>query len=148
MPVSNPKVKDKTVTKDIHVKCRWDESKKEEYKLNFDMSKINASYLNLSKANVNEITQEKIDNLSDDIKNILTEPAKITGMYKQFNANMINRKPNANKPWFNASCKNSKNNYLRLKRSLPKQPNHTEKTVMELLAKQHKKNCTQRETQT
>ena len=69
---------------DIHVKCKWDESKKDEYKLNFDMSKINTSYLNLSEINATEITQEKIDNLSEDIKNILTEPAKITGMYKQF----------------------------------------------------------------
>ena len=139
MTPNNQMTKDKIISEDIHVKCKWDESKKDEYKLNFDMSKINTSYLNLSEINATEITQEKIDNLSEDIKNILTEPAKITGMYKQFSVNAKNKKPNTNKPWFNDSCKNSKNNYLRYKKSLPKKHNQIDKSALKSLAKQHKK---------
>ena len=57
-----------------------------------------------------------IDNISHDIANILIEPAKAAGMYKQVPSSSKPRKPTNKMTWFNNSCNNSKNSYKMFKR--------------------------------
>merc|ERR1711888_572268 len=70
-----------------YIKCKWDNSKKEEYMQNFDMSKINNISNNLTAISVTEVTLPIIDGFAQDLKNLFTEPAKSTGIYKQVSVN-------------------------------------------------------------
>ena len=121
------------------IKCEWDDDKTVEYQMNFDENKINHTFLNLSSANTNEMTQVHMDSISSDLKEILIEPAKITGMYKQIRPTTINKKNKCNKPWFNGDCKASKKNYQNFKKTIGKQPNEADKLSLKNLANNHKK---------
>ena len=105
MHANNPIITNNINTKETYVKCKWEECKKEEYEVNFDMNKIKDIIQTLSNINTNEITQDKMDNINSDLNNIFMEPAKTTGMYKKLNTSIKNRKSKANKPWFNEHCK-------------------------------------------
>ena len=60
-------------------------------------------------------------------------------MYKQVRYNTKKRRRILNKPWFNTSCKNSKNQYNRFKNSLPCKPSELHKAKLKDLTKKHKK---------
>ena len=122
-----------------YIKCQWDDSKKDDYQKNFDMNKIQNLSLKLSAVNTNDTTLSVIDNLTLDLQNIFTEPAEVTGMYKEVHSSSKPRNVNKNKPWFSALCKNSKDNYKRFKRALPEQHSDTDKSELKHLAKKHKK---------
>ena len=119
--------------------CKWDESKKDEYKINFAMEDIDDILTKVSSFNLTEATQSNVDDIANQLKNILLEPAKTVGICKQVNINSNkDKRVNFSKPWFDIECKNSKNNYLRFKRSLPKQPSNYAKTSLRQLANKHK----------
>ena len=108
-----------------YIKCKWDNNKKGEYTQNFDMSKINIISNNLSTLNVDEVTLPMIDSIALGLKEVLIDPAKTTGMYKQVPLNTKKRKPNSNRPFFNTACITSKNNYKAFKNSLKDKPKGT-----------------------
>ena len=91
MHVNNPILIDNT-NNETFVKCKWDESKKDEYEVSFNTSKIKDIIQTLSNINTNEITQDKMDNINSDLNNIFMEPAKNTGMYKNLKTTLKNRK--------------------------------------------------------
>ena len=64
---------------------------------NFDMSKINNISNNLSAINMSEVTLPIIDGFAQDLKDLFTEPAKSTGMYKQVSLNTQKKKKNKHK---------------------------------------------------
>ncbi|CAL4234720.1 unnamed protein product, partial [Meganyctiphanes norvegica] len=65
--------------------------------------------------------------------------AKSTGMFKHVIPNTKIRKSKYNKPWFNTLCKNSKDNYKKLKKSLPDHQTDDNKAVLNKFAKKHNK---------
>ena len=99
------------------------------------MSKIHDIFQKLSNVNLDGTTQDLVDDITKDIKEILIEPARNTGMFKLINPKGKFRSAKENKPWFNEICKNSKKNYLDFKKSLPKQPNETDKTNLKTQAR-------------
>ena len=126
-------------TDECIIKCKWDDSKKVEYQMSFDESKIDIIYQTLSSANNMDVSQDTIDNITNDLKEIFMEPAKTTGMYKEHRPPKVHKKRRLNKPWFNNECKLSKNNYKHLKKSLHKPPSTAEKDTQRNMAKTHKK---------
>ena len=60
-------------------------------------------------------------------------------MCKSFNSSSKSKKPKGNNPWFNNACKNSKSNYWKYKKSLPKNTNLTGNATLKNLGNQHKK---------
>ena len=102
---------DETNTNTHYTRCKWDSNKKGEYTQNFDMSKINNISNNLSTLNVGEVTLPMIDSLTQGLNELFIDPAKTTGMFKQVPLNTKKRKPNTNRPFVNAACITSKNNY-------------------------------------
>ena len=130
------------------VKCKWDKSKKLDFLNNFDKNKINNISNNLSAILLNDITQTTVENISNDLSDILIEPAKKTKMYKQVRYNTNKRRRSLNKPWFNTSCKNSKNQYNKFKNSLPSKPSELDKSKLKDLAKITQKIIKKGETQT
>ena len=138
---TNP-VKEKTIpntTKNKQGKSKWDNSKKDDYQNSFDLNKIGNMLLNLSTVNASEVTLVTIDKIALELNDIFIDPAKTTGMHKQVPVTNKPRKPKVNKPWFNTQCKNSKENYKKFKKSLPNQPNDTNKADLRSLARQHNK---------
>ena len=129
--------KDFNITEPIK-KSEWDKSKSDEYQKHFDMDKIQNMSYNLSLVNLGEITEETVNVFSGDLKNLFTDPAKATGMFKQLPISNKVKKTNSNKPWFNKLCIESKNNYKLFKKSLPKQ-NNDENAELIKLANKHKK---------
>ena len=95
--------------------------------------------LNLSTVNASEVTLVTIDKIALELNDIFIDPAKTTGMHKQVPVTNKPRKSKVNKPWFNTQCKNSKENYKKFKKSLPNQPNDTNKADLRSLARQHNK---------
>ena len=130
-------------TKTCYVKCKWDNSKKEEYQKNFDKSKIHNIWTNLLTINANNVTQTTMENISQDLKDIFIDPAKTTGMYKEIsknttNNNAPNNTPRTNNPWFNSICENSKESYKNAKKSMPTKLSEDNKAALKTLAKEHK----------
>ena len=136
---NNSSTTNENITHESSAKCKWDDEKKLEFQMSFDETKINELFLNLSSANATVISQEEMDNIAKNLKDIFIEPAKATEMYKQHSKPKRNMKKNDNKPWFNNACKSSKSNYKRFKKSIGMQPNTTEKDMLLSMAKQHKK---------
>ena len=89
------------------------------------MSKINNISNNLSMLNVGDVTLSMIDSITQGLKELLIDPAKTTGMFKQVPLNTKKRKPNTNRPFFNAACITSKNNYKTFKNTLKRKPRGT-----------------------
>ena len=118
--------------------CKWDNEKKTEYQLNTDTNKINEIINKLSSLNRNASSKEEIDDISKHLQNIVIDAAKITGMCKQ-RSNKIAKKNKTNKPWFDATCKKSKQNYLKAKKSLPHEPSQNCSPRLKVLAKEHKR---------
>ena len=122
-----------------YTRCKWDNSKKGEYTQNFDMGKIKNISNNLSTLNVGEVTLPMIDNLTQGLKDLFIDPAKTTGMFKQVPLNTKKRKPNTNRPFFNAACITSKNNYKAFKKTLKrKQRDTNQNEKLKSLANKHK----------
>ena len=91
-----------------------------------------------SAINVTEITIPIIDGFAQDLKDLFTEPAKSTGMYKQVTLNtQKKKKTNTNRPWFNDACNTSKNNYKSFKKSLKGKSKDSSKDELKLLAKKN-----------
>ena len=137
--VNSPSTTDGSNINEYSAKCKWDEEKKAEFQMCFDETKINDIFLNLSSANATVISQDAMDNIAKDLKDIFMEPAKATGMYKQHSLPKKIKKRKINKPWFNNTCKLSKSNYKKFKKTLSKQPSNTEKDSLKAMAKTHKK---------
>ena len=131
--------KTENISNKKQAKCKWDNSKKEAYQNNFDMNKIYDMSINLSTFNKSEATQATVDKITQNLKNIATDPAKSTGMFKHVIPNTKIRKSKYNKPWFNTLCKNSKDNYKKLKKSLPDHQTDDNKAVLNKFAKKHNK---------
>ena len=128
-----------TPAKECITKCKWDDSKKEEFQMCFNDSKINDIFDIVSTVNATNATQESMDNIAKNLKEIFMEPAKATRMYTQYNASTNNRRRRDNKPWFNNDCEASKKDYKEFKKSLSKNQNDTEKADLKLMANKHKK---------
>ena len=137
--ISNSNVTTVNHTKESITKCKWNDEKKVEFQMSFDESKINDIFLTLSSINETEISQENMDLISNDLKDIFMEPAKTTGMCKEHKVAKQKRKGKSNKPWFNNICKTSDDRYKKFKKSLRKHPNTTEKDTLFTMAKTHKK---------
>ena len=75
-----------TSAKECITKCKWDDSKKEEFQMCFNDSKINDIFDIVSTVNATNTTQVSMDNIAKNLKEIFMEPAKATGMYTQYNA--------------------------------------------------------------
>ena len=121
------------------IKCKWDEQKKDEYKLNFDEQKINAIMQTLSTTVSNELTQTSLDNCTLAINEIFLEPAKATGMYNKTCVTKNKRRKKQNKPWFNEECLASKKKYKEHKNLSSKNPSDENKQKLNDLANCHKK---------
>ena len=132
---------DETIHKNHKAKCKWDDSKQCEYQISFDEDKIDAILVNICSADSNEITQDTMDNITNGLEDLLLEPAKATGMYKQLNNTgaIKNKKKKCNKPWFNSECNASKKDYQKFKKSLNRPSRDTEKESLKLLSKKHNK---------
>ena len=107
--------------------------------MSFDESKINDIYHTLSSVNSTAVSQDTINNMTNSLKEILLEPAKTTGMYKEHRPSNSHKKRRFNKPWFNNECKSSKKNYKQFKKSLHKPPSNTEIETQKNMARAHKK---------
>ena len=123
--------------KECITKCKWDDCKKEEYKMAFDERKINEIFDIVTALNATETTQDSMDIIANNLKEIFLEPAKTTGMFTKCNINKKKRR-NYNKPWFNNECIISKKGYKNFKKSLSNNPNDTEKAAFKALANKHK----------
>ena len=94
--------------KESITKCKWNDSKKDEYQMSFDERKINNISDIVAAFNVTETTQDSMDSIANDLKDIFLEPAKATGMFTKCNINKNKRRRICNKPWFNNECDTSK----------------------------------------
>ena len=65
------------------------------------MNKINNLNLNLDSTTINEITTDRIEEISKKLNDIFLEPAKSVGMCKTFNPSSKQKKSKNDKPWFN-----------------------------------------------
>ena len=107
---------------EMQTKSEWDKSKSDEYQKHFDKDKIKLMLDNLDLVDPKEVTSETIKNFAEDIKNMLIEPAKTTGMVKQIpTTKKVNKQGKQNKPWFNTLCKESVKNYKKGIKLIPKQ---------------------------
>ena len=107
-------------TKECITKCKWNDDKKDEYQMNFDERKINHIFDVVSSANAIETTQNSMDNIVNELKEIFLEPAKVTGMFTQHNISTNNRRRKCNNAWYNNECDASKKDYKKFKKSLNK----------------------------
>ena len=126
-------------TNSIVDKVKWDDSRRKEYEKGFDMNKIYIVDSNIDTMVTNVTTRDGVEDISKKLNVIFLEPAKNVGMCKSFNSSSKSKKPKDNNPWFNNSCKNSKNNYWKYKKSLSKNTNLTENATLKNLGNQHKK---------
>ena len=124
--------------KESITKCKWNDSKKDEYQMSFDERKINNIFDIVAALNVTETTQDSMDSIANDLKDIFLEPAKATGMFTKCNINKNKRRRICNKPWFNKKCDTSKKDYKKFKKSMNKNPNDTEKATLKAMANKHK----------
>ena len=69
----------------------------------FDERKINDIFDIVTALNATETTQDSMDIIANNLKEIFLEPAKATGMFTKCNINK-NKRRNYNKPWFNNEC--------------------------------------------
>ena len=79
------------------INCKWDYNKEKEYKMSFDIGKVNSFVLKLYKINSCDITQSTVNCISNDLNKILLEPAKITGMLKEIKIRATNRRKKKNR---------------------------------------------------
>ena len=105
--------------------------------MSFDERKINHIFDMVATLNGTETTQDSMDNIANDLKEIFLEPAIATGMFNQCNINKNKRRRNYNKPWFNNESDSSKKDYKIFKKSLSKNYNDTEKAALKALANKH-----------
>ena len=108
-------IKEEISTDESFIKCKWEDSKKVEFQMSFDESKINDIYHTLSSVNSTAVSQDTINTMTNSLKEILLEPAKATGMYKEHRPANNHKKRRFNKPWFNNECKSSKKTTNNLK---------------------------------
>ena len=127
------------VSNDNIVRCNWEIEKSGEYEKSFDIDKINSFTEKVFKINPNDITHSTLDCIAKDLKDILLEPAKITGMHKEVKIRANNIRNRKSKPWFNKSCKISMKNYKRCKKTLRRTSNENEKLKLKSLGKEHRK---------
>ena len=66
-----------------HIKCKWENEKTNDYQNNFEMDKIHDILLYVSSINPSEVTIDTINRISDNLRDILINPAKATGMHNQ-----------------------------------------------------------------
>ena len=111
--------------------------------MSFDERKINHIFDVVSSANAIETTQNSMDNIVNELKEIFLEPAKVTGMYTQHNISTNNRRRKCNNSWYNNECDASKKDYKKFKKSLNKnqkdeKKKDEEKAALKALANKHK----------
>ena len=94
-----------------HIKCKWENEKTNDYQNNFEMDKIHDILLYISSINPNEVTVDTINQISDNLRDILINPAKVTGMHKQISCKATKKHTTTKQPWFNSICKESKINF-------------------------------------
>ena len=133
----NPVEKKSVIDSNI-IRYKWEIAKKVEYEKSFDMGKISSLILKLSQVNPQSISHGTVDCFAEILRDILLEPAKVTGMHKEIRIRQNNGKHRSNKPWFNELCKTSTKNYKKFKRRLNRPPNENEKLNLKSLAKQHR----------
>ena len=107
-----------------NVRCRWNEEMSEQYTLSFDMETIEnfQIYLRNIILNMCKVTQDIIDNMYIDMKELFIQPAKKTGIYKVFD-----KKPNTfikktrrhgKQSWYNNECDALRRKCMSMKKSL------------------------------
>ena len=99
----------------LEYKSSWKNEKKVDYQNAFSIEKIQRlsdKIANQSSAVLS--TQEKIDQLTADLTDIIIEPAKKVGFCKKVRKK-ITKKPRVNprKSWFNEACETSRSNYFK-----------------------------------
>ena len=102
-----------------HIKCKWENEKTNDYQNNFEMDKIHDILLYVSSINPSEVTIDTINRISDNLRDILINPAKATGMHKQVPSKATKKHITTKQPWFNSLCKESKINFKKFKKPLP-----------------------------
>ena len=131
--ISNENIIDKQ-----HVKSKWDNQKADDFQNNFEMDKIHNISIELSSVNPREATVDTISSISDNLRDILIHPAKVTEMHKQVPSYTERKIQKPNKPWFNSLCRESKNNFKIFKKSLPNPLSDINKTKLMQHANRHK----------
>ena len=121
------------------IKFEWDKSKMEDYQNSFDRNKLQIISNKLSTVNISDITDDTIQEIADDFKNMIIESAKATGMCKQIPIHKSTKKQKQNKPWFNTNCKESVKNYKKVKKSISKLNNIERKKELKKCSQKHMK---------
>ena len=121
-----------------HIKCKWENEKTNDYQNNFEMDKIHDILLYLSSINPREVTVDTINQISDNLRDILINPAKVTGMHKQLSYKATKKHITTKQPWFNSICKESKINFKKFKKSLPNTYSYINKLAIKQQANLHK----------
>ena len=102
----------------LDFKALWKVEKKREYQEAFSDEKIsNLNEKLRTLALSNTISQENIDSVSNDLTNILVDPAKQVGICKKYVKKKRPRR-NPRKPWFNESCEQKRKKYFKEKNGI------------------------------
>ena len=80
---ASTRIEDEHNTKKTTTKCKWDDNKKEDYKMSFDEAKITGMLNTLSNINISTVTQDSMEIIAADLKEAFLLPAEATGMLKQ-----------------------------------------------------------------
>ena len=136
---ASTRIEDEHATKKTTTKCKWDDRKKEDYKMSFDEAKITGMFNTLFNINTSTVTQESMEMIATDLKEAFLVPAEATGMLTQQITGKKSVPKSSNKPWFNNVCNESKNNYNKFKKTLSKPLKDDEKEALKSLSKKHRK---------
>ena len=80
---ASTRIEDEHATKKTTTKCKWDDRKKEDYKMSFDEAKITGMFNTLFNINTSTVTQESMEMIATDLKEAFLVPAEATGMLTQ-----------------------------------------------------------------
>ena len=121
------------------IKNNWEIKKKNNYKMSFDMGRINSYISKLSQVNLLDVTHNSVGCLANEFKDILNEPGFATGILKEIKVRTNIKSKRLNKKWFNEQCKFSKKNYNKFKNRMNKPPTVVEQINLRTLATNHRK---------
>ena len=107
-----------------NVRCKWNEDMSEQYTLAFNLETIEnlQTHLRNTIFNMSQVTQDIIDNMYIDMKELFIQPAKKTGIYKVFDekpSTFIKKtRRHGRQSWYNNECDALRRKCMLMKKSL------------------------------
>ena len=104
----------------IHFDLKWDGTKRDEFRDNFDYDKIDEFERLIDDTNPLTTSQQDINTINSKLKAIFIETAKTTGLYKRTSQKKRIKINKIHRPWFDQECLDARHEYHRIKNKLQK----------------------------